>query len=351
MKKILTAGTILLCMAVIATAAPRIAVDNGSYDFGTVIEGTFIRHTYVLSNEGDETLLITDARSVSTCPCTKMSLESDTLEPGESTKLSVVWDTGGYGGRSTGWVFLIDSNDPETPTLFLELSGVIEMAGPNHLPLLYLQYDLYALIDLRSPEAFAEEHILGAVNIPQESLEDYLGLLSYEHLIILYDAEGSGSSDAVELLLEGGYQAGYVVELHGGLSAWRKAGGATWSSEPLAEVESDASEAPTGRFGEHAITVQQLERWFFALIDVRTPEEYAEGHILGAINVPYESLEQFLEALPRDAQLVVYDEAGTVSDQAMQRMVEEGFPRAQSLIGGIGLWREVLGSTMLWPVQ
>jgi phage shock protein E len=141
------------------------------------------------------------------------------------------------------------------------------------------------------------------------------------------------------------------VELHGGWSAWRTSGGATWSSEPLAEVESDAPETPAGRFGDHAITVQQLERWFFALIDVRTPEAYDEGHIMGAINLPYESLVESLDALPRDAQLVVYDEDGTLSDQAMKRMVEEGFPRAQSLIGGIGLWREVLGTTMLWPVQ
>lgn len=42
------------------------------------------------------------------------------------------------------------------------------------------------------------------------------------------------------------------------------------------------------------------------LIDVRSPDEYAAGHIPGAVNIPGDQLPAHLAAIPRDRPVVVY---------------------------------------------
>lgn len=46
------------------------------------------------------------------------------------------------------------------------------------------------------------------------------------------------------------------------------------------------------------------------LVDVRTAEEYEEGHIDGAINVPVDEIDQRMSAIPSDEPVVVYCGSG-----------------------------------------
>jgi rhodanese-related sulfurtransferase len=105
--------------------------------------------------------------------------------------------------------------------LLVSLMGEVLPLGPHHTLVDEVNFVAYVLVDLRSPGSYAEEHIMGAINIPYEELEDYIGVLPYEHLIVFYDEDDRRSLSAVEKMLEGGYQEYYVVNLHGGLPAWR----------------------------------------------------------------------------------------------------------------------------------
>lgn len=64
-----------------------------------------------------------------------------------------------------------------------------------------------------------------------------------------------------------------------------------------------------------------------SLIDVRSPEEFAEGHLRGATNVPVESddFDAQVEPLDRDATYVVYCASGRRAGIAVERMAELGF--------------------------
>ncbi len=64
-----------------------------------------------------------------------------------------------------------------------------------------------------------------------------------------------------------------------------------------------------------------------ALLDVRTPEEFAEGHLEGATNVPVESddFDVAVEPLDRAATYVVYCTTGRRAGIAIERMEELGF--------------------------
>ncbi len=99
-------------------------------------------------------------------------------------------------------------------------------------------------------------------------------------------------------------------------------------------------------------TVSQVEEFLSAdtiLIDIREPDEYARGHIPGAIHVPRGMLEfQILKTLehigmntdPADAEMVLYCGTGGRSALAAKSMDDMGFRNVRSLDGGIVAWNE-----------
>ena len=76
------------------------------------------------------------------------------------------------------------------------------------------------------------------------------------------------------------------------------------------------------------------------LIDVRTPQEYAEGHLPGAINVdiynPAFSVE--IEEFDKGGSYFVYCKAGGRSKMAGEIMKKEGFADVHHMRGGINAW-------------
>jgi len=72
------------------------------------------------------------------------------------------------------------------------------------------------------------------------------------------------------------------------------------------------------------------------LLDVRTPEEFAEGHIQGAVNIDiYDA--QFssqLDKLDKSKPVYVYCRSGARSSNASEMMKKKGFKEVYNLIGG-----------------
>jgi rhodanese-related sulfurtransferase len=73
------------------------------------------------------------------------------------------------------------------------------------------------------------------------------------------------------------------------------------------------------------------------LIDVRTPEEFASGHIPGAINISVQSLPDRLDEVPNDETIVVYCRTGNRSATATDILVDAGYAPVYDL-GGIVDW-------------
>ena len=61
-------------------------------------------------------------------------------------------------------------------------------------------------------------------------------------------------------------------------------------------------------------------------IDLRSREEYALGHLKGAVNIPYEELEKEKKKLRKYQQIFLYCERGNVSLMAARDLKKEGFP-------------------------
>ena len=81
--------------------------------------------------------------------------------------------------------------------------------------------DAAKLIDLRSPNEFADGYITGSINIPYEDIEDRLHEIKLQEgksLVLICDS-GSQSANAGEVLNKSGYQN--TVILSGGIGAWK----------------------------------------------------------------------------------------------------------------------------------
>ena len=80
----------------------------------------------------------------------------------------------------------------------------------------------------------------------------------------------------------------------------------------------------------------------FVILDVRTPEEFADGYIEGAINLDYhaENFSDELNKLDKNKTYLVYCRSGKRSAGALNMMEELGFNEAYNMLGGIIDWEE-----------
>ena len=77
----------------------------------------------------------------------------------------------------------------------------------------------------------------------------------------------------------------------------------------------------------------------YIILDVRTPEEYAQSHIPNAINIPNEVIgtDEISELPDKDQLIMVYCRSGNRSKQASEKLVALGYTNIVEF-GGINDW-------------
>jgi rhodanese-related sulfurtransferase len=78
------------------------------------------------------------------------------------------------------------------------------------------------------------------------------------------------------------------------------------------------------------------------LLDVRHTDEYLDGHIAGALNIPVEELASRAGVLgvPRDSEIVVYCVSGRRAAKAQQMLESLGYSHVRVLEGSLNAWRQ-----------
>ena len=89
---------------------------------------------------------------------------------------------------------------------------------------------------------------------------------------------------------------------------------------------------------DEAIAMMEAESDYI-ILDVRTPEEFSEKHIPGAINVANETIgsEEIPELPDKDQLILVYCRSGNRSKQASEKLVALGYTNIIEF-GGINDW-------------
>ncbi len=113
-------------------AAPQGAIiswETARHDFGDLVQGEKVEHTFTFTNTGDQPLVITNVEV--TCGCTTpKGWPRDPIMPGQKGELTVAFDSTGKIGRQNK-VVTITSNSTGTTNQVLIIINVLENKLPD----------------------------------------------------------------------------------------------------------------------------------------------------------------------------------------------------------------------------
>lgn len=97
-----------------------------AYDFGTIMEGEKVRHSYKFTNTGDEILVITNAKA--SCGCTVPNYSDGPIKPGESGEITVEYSARKIGtpeGKPESKRVTVTANT-NPPNTYLTIKGKVK---------------------------------------------------------------------------------------------------------------------------------------------------------------------------------------------------------------------------------
>jgi hydroxyacylglutathione hydrolase len=181
------------------------------------------------------------------------------------------------------------------------------------------------MLDCRSPEAFGGGHIPSALNVGAgSSFPTWAGTVlpaDAPYLLVLEDAKDLW--DICWDLLRIGYDLpqGWLA---GGMMAWRTAAKSlktmpewtVWDLQKRIESERD-----------------------LVVLDVRQPQEWADGHIEGAQHITGAELPQRVDEVPQDSTVAVICGSGYRSSVASSLLAHRGHKKIANVLGGMSAWK------------
>ena len=257
---------------------------------------------------------------------------------------AVPQSTVGY-ERRFNWAFGMEDEEqfitavlegqPAAPVYFAEMKRmnkqgpamVKDLAPVEALPMPRLASDLEQgemVVDVRSAAAFAAGHIPGTINVPLNSVFlQWTGwLLPYDRpFMLLGDAEQV--ADAVDLL--------HLIGLDTIAGFWGADVLDTWSNQNAGLEQIERTTLDNAR--------SLIERNKVNVLDVRTPAEYAAGHIAGAQHIPLSELRQRADEVPTDQPVLVHCQGGTRSPIAASLLASLGQKQVIDMNDGFGGWQ------------
>ena len=229
MKRMFLALSLVAALGVVGLASGTLSADLADYNFGNVVEGTIVVHTFILTNAGAQPIQISKVRA--SCGCTATALSDYSLAAGESVQLEARVDTSGFSGDIVKSIYVdYTAGASEGTTLTLHVAGTVLRAQAYNITVGDLNYLFYILIDLREPDAYAAGHLMGAVNVPYSQFTSWADRLPKGVIIVLYDQDGTVSDGLVQELLAAGFTD--ARSLLGGLNSWTIAYGDQFILKP-----------------------------------------------------------------------------------------------------------------------
>jgi phage shock protein E len=96
------------------------------------------------------------------------------------------------------------------------------------------------------------------------------------------------------------------------------------------------------RLGIKQISPRELDqKKGIVLLDVRTDKEYEQGHIPGAVHIPFSQISERIKKLKKDKELVVFCQNGSRSIWAIKRLMGMGYKNLSNLKGGYLAWKRL----------
>lgn len=232
----------------------------------------------------------------------------------------------------------------------------------------------YLLISLQKPEDYAKGHVKGAINIPygQFYKKENLNKISRDKKIVTICYTGHTASQAAMLLNQLGYEA-YSMKF--GMMGWTSnpapMGTVKFFAKPAdypvdtspveAEPKNDLPQLNTGKNSKEEIIISATENYLSAgksptvgpedifkaisagdktyfLVSLQKPEDYAKGHVKGAINIPFSQIakETNLKKIPKDKKIVLICYTGHTASFSTMFLNQLGYDAYAMKFGQMG---------------
>lgn len=96
---------------------PKFSFTQDSYDFGKIKQGEKVSYSFTFKNTGKTPLIISSASA--SCGCTVPSYPEEPIQPGEESKIDIVFDSSNKMGMQTKTVTIVANTIPNTKVLYL----------------------------------------------------------------------------------------------------------------------------------------------------------------------------------------------------------------------------------------
>ena len=199
----------------------------------------------------------------------------------------------------------------------------------NELKNMIVSGEQLIILDVQSHEDHLEASLPVTTSIPLDELNARISELPKNKTIIAIDS-GEGCQSCVratEILLTSGYTD--VKKLNGGVTAWAEAGYPIAAGKNITFRNISAKDLNDKIFINDTIVI----------IDVRDKNQYEAGHIKGAKHVAFAGISNNLDDIPRDKQIIVYDQTDNRSQVAVKQLIKEGYLDATNLLDGFAKWQ------------
>ena len=179
------------------------------------------------------------------------------------------------------------------------------------------------LIDLRDAAKSAAGRIPRSVTIPYDDLEDSLDDIPRKAPVVLYSDSMETSQDGLDDLRDEGYKK--VSLVNGNIQGWIKSGGAIEKGPVVTDInwkrKLGKGEVALANFmkaadGSDASAV---------ILDVRTPDEVADGKFKNSMAIPLDQLGAGMGSLPKDKKIYVHCTTGAQADMAAKELSKNGY--------------------------
>lgn len=223
--------------------------------------------------------------------------------------------------RPKSFTHIISTNTYGAP--LLERCPVEQTLNPDQFE--QIRQQGATIIDTRDTACFGGFHIPGAINIGFENqMANWIGMVvdPLDKLLLVVDHRDRYEEMTTQL-----HRIGYdniYGYLSGGIAAWISSGMPIDSLSPISAQ----------------ILKQKLDKKDFGqIVDVRTPEERAQGHIPDSWHIPMTDILEKSPDIPKDEEVIVVCSTGYRSNIVASHLKQDGFSHVHSLAGGLIAWQ------------
>lgn len=187
----------------------------------------------------------------------------------------------------------------------------LKLAIENNIP--------HVLIDVRGKDAVKEGYIKGAVSIPLNDLDAAKNIFPKQKnaLIIFY---GNGKEDAAKKVISWGYRSVRILTIT--YDEWKNAGNPVKTGAAKTSIVYVPKPKPGTISGAEFKKIVERKPSDTVILDVRTPEEVAEGKLKNSINIPIDEVLHRINEIPTGKKIVIHCAIGARAEMAYYLLKE-----------------------------